>query len=328
MFDDPQFFPFLQHTSWRGAASCLVRPLVAPPGDLLIAYGIAGEAQNQYLTQEAQEKSGYSAEDMHDQAISNLRQRRGKIPWSPITIGGEDVLIRSGDPVISSDVLNPRGMQKLSGAFAGGTIYLGIPSVFTVVAHDDPELLGGIVRGLHREAEQEKAGALSALVYRLDEGAIASAYTSAPMPATTGGLDPQKLTRLVVEGIAAMALVMSRSQDGSAPTMTFWDTFMRKLGNRSPGLAPLGEVDAEAFTGAVTTLAAQQRPVAAVRTLAKVVRHAVLEADGRRIANAAIGAALAQGQAGTGFFGLGRSLPKHLRHPLWGMAGILGADLP
>jgi hypothetical protein len=330
MFDDPQFFPFLQSSTWAGRSSCLVRPLVPPPGDLLIAYGIAGEAQNQYLTREAQEKSGYNDSDMHDQAVENLRRRHGKIPWSPLPIGGEDVLIRSGDPVISSDVLNPRGMRKLAGAFAGDAVYLGIPSCFTVVASSDPDLLAGIVRGLHREAEKEKAGALSGLVYTIVDGTITSAYRRDDEARATTRLEPAKLTKLVLEGVAAVALVMSRAraEADTTPAAPFWDLFRRKLGTLSPALAPLGDVDGEAFTAAVANLAAHPRVLVGVRTLAKVVRHALLDEDGTRVANAAISTALAIGQAGTGFFGLGKSLPKHLRFPVWGMTGILGNDLP
>ena len=159
MLDDSEFFPFLQSATWPGRSSCLVRPLVPPPGDLVIAHGVASASQNRYLTREALEATGYNEKDIHEQTVENLRSRHGKIPWSPLTLGGEDALI-------------------------------------------------------------------------------------------------------------------------------------------------------------------------GVRTLAKVVRHALPLEDGSRVANAAISAALASGQAGTGFFGLGRSLPKHLRYPIWGMAGILGADLP
>jgi hypothetical protein len=330
MYDDPNFFPFLQHTSWGGAASCLVRPLVPKPGDLLITYGLAGESQNLYLTREAQENSGYSADQMHDQAIDNLRHRHGKIPWSPISIGGEDVLIRTGDPVISSDVLNPRGMRKLSGAFGGEAVYLGIPSVFTVVAGSDPEMLSGIVRGLHREADKEKAGALSELVYQLEDGSITRAIARSDEPRATTALEPAKLTKLIVEGVAAVAMVMTRARGEADDSVAapFWDTFRRKLGALSPVLNPLSEATGETFTAAVASLAAHPRPLAGVRTLAKVVRHALPLMDGERVANAAISSALAMGQAGTGFFGLGRSLPKHLRHPIWAMAGILGSDLP
>lgn len=330
MYDDPNFFPFIQHTSWGGASSCLVRPLVAEPGDLLIAYGLAGESQNLYLTREAQENSGYSADQMHDQAIDNLRHRHGKIPWSPIVIGGEEVLIRSGDPVISSDVLNPRGMRKLAGAFGGAAVYLGIPCCFTVVASSDPEMLSGIVRGLHREAAKEKAGALSELVYQLEDGTITRAIARSHEPRATTALESAKLTKLIVEGVAAVALVMTRArgEPDDAVAAPFWDTFRRKLGELTPVLAPLGEATGETFTTALATLAAHPRPLAGVRTLAKVVRHALPLMDGERVANAAISSALAMGQAGTGFFGLGRSLPKHLRHPIWAMAGILGSELP
>ncbi|MBA3699843.1 MAG: hypothetical protein H0W78_13425 [Planctomycetes bacterium] len=330
MFDDPHFFPFLQHNSWKGAASCLVRPLVPPPGDLLITYGIAGDSQNQYLTQEAQEKSGYSEADMHEQAVENLRHRHGKIPWSPVTIGGEDVLLRTGDPVISSDVLNPRGMKKLSGAFAGETVYLGIPSVFTVVASNDPDLLSGIVHGLHREAEQEKAGPLSALVYVLTDGAITSAYDSETRSRPIAAIDAAKFTTLVVEGVAAVAVVMSRARGESdtSALAPLWPLFLRKLGARSPALHSLADATTDDFSTAITSLMANQRPLAGVRSLAKLVRHALPPDDGARVANAAIAAALALGQAGTGFFGVGRSLPKHLRLPLWGLAGLLGGEVP
>jgi hypothetical protein len=121
-------------------------------------------------------ESGYSTEDVHRRAIDNLRNRRGKIPWTPVTIGGEDVLLRTDDPVISSDVLNPRGLEKLAGAFGGRTVHLGIPSVFTVVTSDDPDLLGGIVRGLHQEATQEHAGPLSDRIYTLEAGRIDHAH--------------------------------------------------------------------------------------------------------------------------------------------------------
>lgn len=330
MFDDPNFFPFLQHDSWKGADSCLTRPLVAPPGDLLIAYGIAGESQNRYLTHQAQEESGYSAEDMHDQAVNNLRQRHGKIPWAPVTIGGEDVLLRTGDPVISSDVLNPRGMKKLSGAFGGKTVYLGIPSVFTVVASDDPELLGGIVHGLHREAVKEKAGPLSVQVYALVDGNIDHAHEPDDEVRTVAPIEAAKFIKLVVEGVAAVAVVMSRARgesDASAST-TLWPAFLRKLGSLSPALAPLSEATAETFATALTSLASHPRPIIGVRTLATLTRHGLPPDDGRRVASAAIASALALGQAGTGFFGVGRSLPKHLRLPLWGLAGILGTDIP
>jgi hypothetical protein len=308
----------------------LIRPLVPPPGDLVIAYGVAGASQNRYLTREALAATEYQESDIHEQAVENLRSRHGKIPWSPLTIGGEDALIRSGDPIISSDVLNPRGMRKLAGAFNGEAVYLGIPSCFTVVASSDPDLLSGIVRGLFREAEKEKAGQLSALIYTIEDGNITRAFERAPEPRSTTQLEPAKLTKLILEGVAAIALVMSRArgETDNSTTTPFWELFRRKLGNLSPTLAPLAETTGEAFAAAIATLATSKRTLVGVRTLAKVVRHGLPAEDGTRVANAAISSALASGQVGTGFFGLGRSLPKHLRYPIWGMAGILGADLP
>lgn len=330
MLDDPEFFPFLQSATWPGRSSCLVRPLVPPPGDLVIAYGVASASQNRYLTREALEATEYNENDIHEQTVENLRSRHGKIPWSPLTIGGEDALIRSGDPIISSDVLNPRGMRKLAGAFNGDAVYLGIPSCFTVMASSDPDLLSGMVRGLYREAEKEKAGALSTLIYTIEDGNITSAFERSHEPRSTTQLEPAKLTKLILEGVAAIALVMSRArgEEDNAPATPFWDAFRRKLGSLSPALACLAEANGEAFTAAVATLTANKRALIGVRTLAKIVRHALPLDDGSRVANAAISAALASGQAGTGFFGLGRSLPKNLRYPIWGMAGILGADLP
>lgn len=330
MLDDRAFFPFLQSANWPGRSSCLIRPLVPPPGDLVIAYGVSDASQNRYLTREALAATEYKEEDIHEQAVENLRSRHGKIPWSPLNIGGEDALIRSGDQIISSDVLNPRGMRKLAGAFGGEAVYLGIPSLFTVVASSDPDLLSGIVRGLHREAEKEKTGALSALIYTIDDGNITSAYTPSDEPRPITNLEPAKLTKLILEGVAAVALVMSRarSEADTTPAAPFWELFRRKLGTLTPAMAPLGEANGEAFTAAVANLATSQRALIGVRTLAKLVRHALPLDDGARVTNAAISAALASGQAGTGFFGLGRTLPKHLRFPVWGMAGILGADLP
>jgi hypothetical protein len=199
-----------------------------------------------------------------------------------------------------------------------------------VVAGSDPDLLSGIVRGLHREAEKEKAGALSQLVYLLDDGTITQAIARSDEPRAITALDPAKLTKLIVDGVAAVALVMSRarSETEPAPAAPFWDSFRRKLGTLSPALAPLGEATGETFTTAITNLTAHKRPLAGVRTLAKVVRHALPLDDGERVAKAAISSALAMGQAGTGLFGIGRSVPKPLRFPIWAIAGILGSDLP
>jgi hypothetical protein len=99
---------------------------------------------------------------------------------------------------------------------------------------------------------------------------------------------------------------------------------MRRLGILSPALTPLREATPDAFAAAVGSLASHPRPSIGVRTLATLTRHGLPPDDGRRVADAAI----ALGQAGTGSFGTGRSLPRHLRLPLWGLAGILATDIP
>ena len=330
MLDDPLFFPFLQPKDWPGRAACTTQPFAPPDGDLLIAYGVSGAAENRYLTREAQTTNGYAEAEIHDHAVENLRNRRGKIPWEPIDIGGESMLMRSGDPVVSSDVLNPKGMRKLAGFMNGQRVHLGIPTCFTVLAGGDGDLLSGIVTGLHREAEQAKAGALSAQIYLVDDGNITGVYEGPEEPQKTADLDDAKRTKLIVDGIVAVALVMARARgtDSAAGAGAFWDSFRRKLGSLNGALAPLAEQTADGFSELVARAAEHPRPIAGVRTLAQVARHALSDDERARVGRAAIATALAIGQSGTGFFGIGRTLPRNLRLPIWGMAGILGTAIP
>lgn len=331
MLDDPLFFPYLQQAKWPGRSTCLVRDLVPPPGDLIIAYGLAGSSQNRYLATEALEANGVTEEEVHERAVDNLRKRHGKVPWATVAIGGEDVLMRSGDPVVSSDVLNPKGMAKLAGFLNVSKVVIGIPSCFTVLASSDGALLSGIVSGLYREAEKERAGALSAKLYELDAGRIARVYQDPDerrmSSATVGDVER---ARLIVEGLASVYVVIDRAAgagNGRSPG-NFWDVFRRKLGKFTGALASLETQTAEAFAAEVAKLTDHPRPLAGVRTLAKVARYALGEDERSRLSQAALAAALSAGQVGTGFFGLGRSLPKPLRLPIWGMAGLLGTEIP
>lgn len=331
MLDDPLFFPYLQQADWPGRSTCLVRDLVPPPGDLIIAYGLAGSSQNRYLATEALAANSVTEDEVHERAVDNLRKRHGKVPWATVAIGGEDVLMRSGDPVVSSDVLNPKGMAKLAGFLNVSKVVIGIPSCFTVLASSDGALLSGIVVGLHREAEKERAGALSAKLYELDAGRITRVYQDPDERRTsTVSVDDEGRARLIVEGLASVYVVVDKAAGigaGRSPG-NFWDVFRRKLGKPIGALVALESQTAEAFAEQVTKLADHPRPLAGVRTLAKVARFALAEEERTRLNQATIAAALSAGQAGTGFFGLGRSLPKHLRLPLWGIAGLLGAEIP
>lgn len=331
MLDDPLFFPYLQPASWPGRSTCLVRELVPPPGDLVITYGLSGSAQNRYLAREALAANEVTEDEVHERAIDNLRKRHGKIPWATVAIGGEDVLMRSGDPVVSSDVLNPKGMAKLAGFLNVSKVVIGIPSCFTVLASADGALLSGIVAGLYREAEKERAGALSAKLYELDNGRITRVFQEPDerrvSSATVGDVER---ARLIVEGLASVYVVVDRAAgigNGRSPG-NFWDVFRRKLGKFTGALASLEGQTAESFAEAVTKLVDHPLPLAGVRTLAKVARYALAEEERTRLSQAALAAALAAGQVGSGFFGLGRSLPKQLRLPIWGIAGLLGAEVP
>lgn len=331
MLDDPLFFPYLQPATWPGRSTCLVRDLVPPPGDLIIAYGLSGSAQNRYLATEALAANEVTADEVHERAVDNLRKRHGKIPWSTVAIGGEDVLMRSGDPVVSSDVLNPKGMAKLAGFLKVERVVIGIPTCFTVLASADGALLSGIVAGLHREAEKERAGALSAKLYELEAGSITRVYRDPDerrVSSTTVG-DVER-ARLIVEGLASVYVVVDRAAGlgGTRSPANFWDVCRKKLGKLTGALASLETQTTETFAAEVAKLADHPRPLAGVRTLAKVARYALADDERARLNQAALAGALSAGQVGTGFFGLGRSLPKQLRLPIWGIAGLLGVEPP
>jgi hypothetical protein len=331
MLDDPLFFPYLQPAAWPGRATCLVRELVPPPGDLIITYGLAGSAQNRYLAREALAANEVTEDEVHERAVDNLRKRHGKIPWSTVAIGGEDVLMRSGDPVVSSDVLNPKGMAKLAGFLNVPKVVIGIPSCFTVLAAADGALLSGIVAGLHREAEKERAGALSAKLYELEAGTITRVYSDPDeRRVSSASVGDAERAKLIIEGLASVYVVVDRAAgagNGRSPG-NFWDICRKKIGKPTGALGGLEGQTTESFAEAVAKLLDHPRPLAGVRTLAKVARYALADEERARLTQAALAAALAAGQVGTGFFGLGRALPKQLRLPIWGIAGLLGAEVP
>ncbi len=174
--------PVLQPLDWRGRKVCLHRPLVSgdAPG-LLVGFGSDAARSVSYLVREVARQGGIGVRDAERHAVRNLRRRPERAPWQPNLVpwrGSETtVLLRAGDDLTASDVVDRRLLAEAHEHLEADVIYVAVPSRFSMVAADSPEPLFSLAEELRETAEEEGSGPLSAAVFRVEKGrptAIAS----------------------------------------------------------------------------------------------------------------------------------------------------------
>jgi hypothetical protein len=330
MLDSESFFPFIRDASWPSLSDCCVRPLLKSRQDLFIAFGILGTKSTEYLTVLGQQESGVPDAEIYRRALTNLRNRSSKPKWMLHKIGDETFMMRSGDELVSSDILNSKGMRKLNDFFAVQRVAIGMPSHFTMVATANADLLKGIVLGMHAQAKKDDAGPLSRHIFQIEHGILIDEPTDSPTTGTMANIsvaDEPTATRIAL-GLSAVTIFVAKAkgslsdQSGKA----FWTEFNRRFGVAHGEFASL-IASAEATFHAA--MAAPERPgsrIAEIAAMATVLRSTVNPEEFNRLIEAIFKTSMHFGELGTGIFGIGRKFPEEMRPLVWCLAGLLGVE--
>jgi hypothetical protein len=329
MLDHPDFVPFIRTWEWPGVVDCHTRPLVADDPKLVVAYGIRGLHDNTYLTSAGFDELGGDHARVHQAAIGHLRDQHAP-PWSVEYIGNLAVAMRTGDEMVAADLLDPESMRELTEFFACEVIYIGIPSLFTMVASTHPLALGGISAGLHQDASRPRAGALSPQALILSRGELVGSALSQNLAGSAGFQTADELAHAVSHGLASVSLLVDRAKNitGSSSAATFAPCLRRHLAAPAAELGALLDAALDEFGAAHLRLVRARHLIDHIEIMAAAARSSLPAAEYARFAGAVLSAATTISQAGTGFWGIGRTLPQHVRLTLQAIAGLLGIAAP
>jgi hypothetical protein len=330
MLEHPDFVPFIRTWEWPGVVDCHTRPLVADDPKLVVAYGVRGLHDNTYLTSAGFHDLHLDQERVHQVAVGHLQDQHVP-PWTVEYIGTLAVAMRTGDEMVAADLLAGESMRELTDFFACEVIYIGVPSLFTMVASTHPLALGGIVAALHQDASRPRAGALSSQALILSRGdLVGSVLSQAPGGSGAGFQTADELAHAVSHGLASVSLLIDRAKNitGSSSATTFAPCLRRHLGALPPALGALVDAALEEFGAAHSRLARARHLIDHIEIMAVAAQSSLGAADYARFAGAVLGAATTISQAGTGFWGIGRTLPQHVRLTLQAVGGLLGVAAP
>lgn len=330
MLEDRDFYPFIQPADWRHLDSCYSRPLLPDSDELHITYGQPDEHGNSFLNREALEQSGLEPEAVHQRAVTNLIKRHGKRTWTEADIGGMTLLQRSGDPYVSSDVLNTKGLDKLHHFLRSGAVFIAIPTCFSFLACAHASLLAGIVTPMYAEAVANRTGPISPRLLAVVNGHITGFYDATLPDPVTGDLD--EAARHLGNGLAAIFRIVSTARaDELVGPEAFWEQLRKRIKVDDADFITALDQAQDAYQTQLAPPEEGGQPVggkALVLTDLMVgsVRGLLDDDAYDAFAQGVLRAIVSAGQAGTGFFGIGRKLPDGLQLVVRGLGGVLGQD--
>jgi hypothetical protein len=330
MLEDRDFFPFIQPGDWRHLDSCYTRRLLPDSDELYIAYGQPGPDSNDFLNREALDQSGLEADAVHERAVTNLTKRHGKRTWTELDIGGVTVLSRTGDPYVSADVLNVKGLGKLHQFLRSGAVYVAIPTCFSFLACAHAPLLNGIVAGMYAESVANRTGPITPRLLAVANGSITGFHEpTLPEPVTS---DRDEAARHLGHGLAAVFQIITRARgDELVAPDTFWEHVRKRAKVDDDDFSATLDQAKESYSAQLAPPTEGEPPVGGkplvLADLMVGSARALLDADGYdAFAQGVLRAVITVGQAGTGFFGLGRKLPEGVQLVARGLGGVLGQD--
>ena len=143
-------------------------------GDLMIAYVIDEDRSVAYLNEEHLDRWGVSVQDVHAQAIANLRRRTdANVKYTTVGAGEQRLFIyNSGDGYDAARLL-------LSDVLSGwardlpGQLVIGIPNRDFMIAFSDanPEILRAVAAQVQADAVQQQYG-LTEQLFTLENGIV------------------------------------------------------------------------------------------------------------------------------------------------------------
>ncbi len=330
MLEDRDFYPFIQPGDWRHLDSCYTRRLLPDSDELYIAYGQPGDESNDFLNKEALAQSGLEADAVHERAVTNLTKRHGTRTWTELDIGGVTVLQRTGDPYVSADVLNSKGLGKLHHFLRSGAVYVAIPTCFSFLACAHASLLNGIVAGVYAEAVVNRTGPITPRLLAVANGTITGFHEpTLPEPVTS---DRDEAARHLGHGLAAVFQIVTTARgDELVGPDAFWEQVRKRIKVEDADFSATLTQAKEAYSARLAPPAegeppAGGKPLVLADLMVGAARALLDEAGYDAFADGVLRAAIAIGQAGTGFFGLGRKMPDGVLTVARGLGGVLGQD--
>jgi hypothetical protein len=325
MLEDPDFVPFIRTWEWSGVVDCHTRPLLANDTKLVVAYGIRGVRENTYLTSAGFAENRASSDEVHRSAIAHLHEQQ--VPeWSVEYVGTVAVAMRSGTEMVSSDIINPEAMRELNEFFHSDVVYIGIPSLFSMVASAHPLALTGVAAGMYRDGQRARAGVLTSQVLIVSDGHISGTLiTLGATDVDRGWQAPEEVAHAISHGMASVSVLIDRAKNitGNSSATTFWPSFARHLGQMDGPLQELLPMAQMEFAHSRLRLSRGKHLIDHIEIMASTAQSCLSAGDYQRFVGAVMAAAHTVSQAGTGFWGIGRTLPLHVRLTIQALSGIL-----
>ncbi len=154
------------------------------------------QGQVKCTTWAALQKRGHKIDNIERKGMKDLVERGERPGWEPMNVNHEGqevtILMRQGDVVTASDILDPEMMNIAANYFSSEEVFVGIPCQTTMIASNQGEYIHAAVMEHYNAAPANGLIALSPLVYCVKDGKIIGiAAFDGPAPAAQAPAPPQ-----------------------------------------------------------------------------------------------------------------------------------------
>jgi len=185
---EPSYLPVLQRGDWGGHGQAYTRPLRrgsgATPHDLWISFAIVEREANSYITRADLASGSFDARALFRSALERLVARPHRGRWQTHRIEDTEFLLRGGDELTSSELLVRPWMRKAHAHYLAERVFVAMPHRFALIASVDPLALAPTVGGMYEDALRQRSGALSPMVFVLEDGSVVGTLDASSKPAT------------------------------------------------------------------------------------------------------------------------------------------------
>ncbi len=141
--------------------------------DLMITYVVDEERSVAYINEEHLDRWEISAQDLHEQSLTNLRRRTEQIKYTTVGTGEQQLFIfNSGDGYDASRLLLSEVLAEWARALPGNLV-IGIPNRDFLIAFSDanPDILRAVAAQVQSDAAQREYG-LTDQLFTLVKGVV------------------------------------------------------------------------------------------------------------------------------------------------------------
>ncbi len=159
------------------------------PSVPLVAYArFDDQGQVKYTSWAALEKRGHGIPDIEKRAMGGMVNRDERPGWAPQNIihDGQEVtiLMRQGDTVVASDILDAEMVENAANFFSTDTMYVAMPTSSSMIASDQGEFIYDTMMEQYSGAVAQQLQPLSTDIFCVQNGKILgiAEYEEPPPP--------------------------------------------------------------------------------------------------------------------------------------------------